>query len=348
MKNCRWTVVVIILLLLGGCSASRYRSVNYLLGTRIQLLVEPVAGRDPAKDVAAVWKRLKKIEQLADPRRRGTPVEILNRTGSWDAAQLPRNSFSRRFVTAMFALGVRLAEQTGGCFDPAVGRVTAVWGFSAVPAPVAPPDRTVIRKALAGSGIALFSRNGTVYRLHKGAKWDPGGYVKGMAAMEAVKLFKAAGYRAAVIDLGGDLYLLGSNPRRSGGWSIGIRHPRRPGGYAGSLQAVDMAVVTSGDYERCYFSNGKRYHHLLDPRTGYPARRTVSVTVAGPDAAVADGLATALFVCGPLQGKKMLQRFPGYHAAWSVVSGPEGEKLDWHYSARFRSMLHWQKFSAQR
>ena len=107
-----------------------------------------------------------------------------------------------------------------------------------------------------------------------------------------------------MIDAGGDIYALGTNYGKP--WVIGIRNPRGEG-VAGTLELSDMAVITSGDYERFFETDGVKYHHILDPITGYPAEGIASVTVISPDPALADAWSTALFIMGKEKGLEILE-----------------------------------------
>jgi thiamine biosynthesis lipoprotein len=106
-------------------------------------------------------------------------------------------------------------------------------------------------------------------------------------------------------------------------WRIGIQHPRDPQRLLATLEVADVAVVTSGDYERYFEQDGRRYHHLFDPRTGYPATASRSVTVVAPSAMLADALATAVFVLGPEQGMSLLQLYPEAEALIVDSNGKE-------------------------
>jgi thiamine biosynthesis lipoprotein len=138
---------------------------------------------------------------------------------------------------------------------------------------------------------------------------------------------------AASVNAGGDIRLLGDRGGES--WRIGIQHPRDPDGLLAVLPMQEGAVVTSGDYERYFEADGIRYHHLFDPRTGFPARLCQSATVVAPTAAWADALATAAFVLGPESGRRLLEELPEVEGvliaadgARHVTRGLQG-KIEW-------------------
>jgi thiamine biosynthesis lipoprotein len=126
---------------------------------------------------------------------------------------------------------------------------------------------------------------------------DVGAFAKGYAVDEAIAILKQRGISNAIINAGGDLRAIGRHGDRP--WHIGIRHPLEPGVIAAIDTQIDESVFTSGNYERFYDFEGHRYHHIIDPRSGYPSTGTLSVTVIGNNAATADAAATALMIAGP-------------------------------------------------
>jgi thiamine biosynthesis lipoprotein len=148
---------------------------------------------------------------------------------------------------------------------------------------------------------------------------DLGAIAKGYAIDRALAVLRSFGITSAAINAGGDIGLLGSKQDRP--WRIGVQHPRQPGEVLVTIEARDRAVVTSGDYERFFERDGRRYHHLFDPHSGYPADRCQSVTVLAPNAMLADALATALFVLGPEAGLALLHDYPGVDALIVAADG---------------------------
>ncbi len=127
--------------------------------------------------------------------------------------------------------------------------------------------------------------------------YDLGAFAKGYALDRAIERLHELGINNAIVNAGGDLRAIGQHGERP--WRIGIRHPRQDGILASVEISGDASVFTSGDYERFFEVDGKRYHHIIDPRSGYPANKTTSVTIIHDNAATADAAATALFVAGP-------------------------------------------------
>ena len=196
----------------------------------------------------------------------------------------------------------RLSALSQGLFNPAIGHLMQTWGYhDEMPPDGPPPDPATIQKWLdAKPSMENLSIKGVRIRNDNPAvKLDFGAIAKGYALDIILQHIQQMGVTNAVINAGGDLKVLGSHGDRP--WKIGIRHPRNAGVIA-SLEVKDgEAIFTSGDYERYYEYQGKRYHHIIDPRSGYPADQAQSVTVIHHDGALADAAATAMFVAGPYQ-----------------------------------------------
>lgn len=196
---------------------------------------------------------------------------------------------------------MELATTTNHLFNPAIGKLINLWSFHKHDDPnIRPPDDKLIQKLVASNprlsdltleGVQIQSSNPDV-QLNFGA------FAKGYAIDQSMNYLKTLGVKHAIINTGGDLKALGKHGERA--WRIGIRHPRKKDVIIASIETQgEESIFTSGDYERFYLHNGKRYHHILDPRTGYPAQGTQSVTVIHTNSGLADAAATALFIAGP-------------------------------------------------
>lgn len=201
-----------------------------------------------------------------------------------------------------------LSDQSGGRFNPAIGRVVELWGFHQEErTPAAPPGPQALSAFIPPPTLADLERNedGTWHSKDPRLWLDMGAFAKGLAIETAVQVLQRHGVADAIVNAGGDLKVLGSRGDRA--WRIGIRHPRG----TGVIAAVDArngdSVFTSGDYERFFVWEGQRFHHILDPASGLPAQGVTSVTVVHPDAGVADAAATALFVAGAGQWAAVAQ-----------------------------------------
>lgn len=202
---------------------------------------------------------------------------------------------------AAIEAAVQFAEWTGGAFDPTMAPLTDLWGINTDNAHV--PAQTEIDAALTHVGyqnIELLGNNQV--RLLNGAQLDLGGIGKGFATDAAAAMLD--GTQGVLATLGGNIGAYGENPNRdSGNWVVGIADPDDNAAFIATVEVRDLSVVTSGDYERYFEQDGKRYHHIFDPATGYPADSGLrSVTVIDESSTRADALTTALFVMGLEEG----------------------------------------------
>lgn len=206
------------------------------------------------------------------------------------------------YEVVRFALAI--AEASGGAFDPTIGHVLESRGFNRDYRTGQPIDSGLDPKARPSFRDVRLDPARSTITLKRPLILDLGGVAKGMAIdLAAKELLK---YSDFAVDAGGDLYLKGRNPLGRP-WRIGIQDPRREGALFETLQILDAAVCTSGDYERREPGDSGG-HHILDPRTGESAAEAASVTVISPTAMVADALATAAFVLGPERGARFLER----------------------------------------
>ncbi|HCC33927.1 MAG TPA: FAD:protein FMN transferase, partial [Clostridiales bacterium] len=195
---------------------------------------------------------------------------------------------------------VAWGERTGGAFDVTVGPVVRLWRETLAGGRFPARKEVADRVALVGYGDLWLNRADRTARLaRKGQLVDLGGMAKGFAADRAAEFYRTGGIGSALFNLGGNVVVTGPGP---GGtpWRVGLQHPRAPAGrLMGAVEVEAGSVVTAGDYERCVFRRLTRYHHILDPRTGYPARSgLIAATVLGSESLAADILSTALLVLG--------------------------------------------------
>ena len=208
---------------------------------------------------------------------------------------------------------LRIAVLTGGGFNIAIGPAVEAWGFSK--SPRIPPERTLesVRSLVELSRVRLDREAQTVFLERGGMRLDVGGIGKGFAADLAAEVMRAAGAKAGVVALSGDIKTFGRMPDGER-FLFGIQHPRREGEVLGRLELENEAVSTAGDYQRFFMKDGERYHHILDPSTLHPARSCQSVSVIAKEGVMADGLDTGVFVMGPDRGMALVEGLEGVEA----------------------------------
>ncbi len=219
-----------------------------------------------------------------------------------------REDYDSPIVIELYHKALKVYHDSFGSFDLTVGPLLELWGFSSGNYRLPRPEEIQATLPLVDMKKIRFEND--KISLDPRMKLDWGGIAKGWAVDLAFKALVKMGVQNGFINAGGDLYCWGYNPDRAQ-WRIGIKNPRK-GGFLGVIIASNCGVATSGDYQRYFERNGRRYHHLFNPKTGYPARGKTSVTVVGPETAVCDALATALFVSP--EPESIILKYPDYGA----------------------------------
>lgn len=205
--------------------------------------------------------------------------------------------------------GQRYSVESEGIFNPAIGNLIALWGFHQDEPPSGPPPAESEIQALVASAPAMTDLQFDGLRVsarNPAVQLDLGAYAKGAALHQALDKLRAAGFIQAIVNAGGDLCVSGQHGDRP--WRIGVRHPQN-GGVIAMVEAADgECVMTSGNYERYRENAGKRYAHIIDPRTGYPVEHVASATVIASNGALADAAATALSVAGPQEWQRIARQ----------------------------------------
>lgn len=206
------------------------------------------------------------------------------------------------------------ADASGGAFDPTMAPLVRLWGFNKGPQLSAVPDQVTICSVLERVGYHHLSlSNRTAFLDQKGMSVDLGGIGKGYAVDICYQALVTNGVRSLMVNLGGNIRCRGS-ATLGRPWSIGIRDPFNPDRIIGTLRLADgMAVATSGNYEKFVIIEGKRYTHIIDPRTGRPVEGVAAVTVIAAKAVEADAMSTAIFVLGLKESLPVLRRMPNCH-----------------------------------
>ncbi len=213
-------------------------------------------------------------------------------------------------VLRVTSRALELARLSNGLFDPTVGPLVRVWKIDREHPDVPKASDIARARALVNwRDVVVDEARRTIFLRRPGMELDLGGLVKGYAADEAVRILAARNVRSAIVDLGGDIYAMGTNSTGQP-WRIGVQNPNgERGTFIGIARVIDRSVATSGIYEHYFIKAGKRYHHLMDTQTGYPVDNGLeSVTVVTKSAMDADGLGLALFTMGKTAGLELGRR----------------------------------------
>jgi thiamine biosynthesis lipoprotein len=273
-----------------------------VMGTIADLVVVDGDPRRAHLAIDAALEELRRVEGLM------TRFAVTSDVGRANRLAATRPVAVSRETATVLRLALAWAEASEGAFDPVLGRAVRLWDVTSRRTP--PPEAAA--RPLAGRGLwrALdleAGRDRVLVRYRDpDAELDLGGIAKGYGVDRAVDALRRHGVRQAVVNVGGDLYALGS-AADGGPWRVGIRSPEDPGGLSGEVEVRDAAVATSGDYLQYFRHGGRRYHHLLDPATAAPRRTAVrSVTVLAGSCVAADAAATAVFGMAPERAARLL------------------------------------------
>lgn len=289
-----------------------------------------VWGDDQATCDAAVADALAEIQRLEvmmTDWKPDSPLMDINKAAGQHPVKVPPE------LLFLITRSLQVSELTDGAFDISFAGAGKLWNWRA-PDPKVPTDEEV-RASLATvgwRGIEVDQKASTVYLAKPGMRIGLGAIAPGYAGDMAIAKIRAHGIRKAMVDMSGDLVLIGE---RDALRPVSIRHPRKEGAMIAVLPVANCGVSTSGDYERFFMKDGKRYCHIIDPLTGYPADKCQSVTIVSPTLAFADGLATGVFVLGPEKGMALVEQLEGVEAiivaadgTVSLSSGLKDTKVD--------------------
>ncbi len=273
------------------------KQIRYLMDTYVTIY----AYGPKKKASLAVDRAFKRMEEVAvkfDAHNEKSPVYAFNNYGA---------PITDPEILEVVRIALDVSKKSNGAFDITVYPLVKLWGFYKKKMQI--PSESEIKSALDNIGYQyLIIKDGKLISDKKGIAIDFGGIAKGYAADQAAGVLKEEGIKSAMIDAGGSIYAIGTN--KGNPWKVGLQHPRKEGIF-GFVEVFDTALNTSGDYRRFFMINGKRYSHILNPKTGYPVDEFSSVTVIYPDSTVGDAWSTAVFVLGPDKGLKAAKNVRG-------------------------------------
>lgn len=288
-------------LLLAGCGNGQerraepalYKEEIFAMDTYMTL---SAYGKEGERAVKAAEAEVRRLDQLLSVSSLNGDVYQLNHDGQ------------RRVETDTLALVSRAMEvsgQTEGLFDCTIAPVMEIWGFRDGNFRVPPAEE--LAQELAKVDWSKVRITADTVALLDGVTIDLGGIAKGYTSQRIMEIYGKQGVTSGIVSLGGNVQNLGTKPDGSL-WRVALEDPRDAAQYFGILEVADKAVITSGGYQRNFVENGRQYHHIIDPRTGYPAENgLISVTIVSEDGTLADALSTVLFIMGPERAEAFWQ-----------------------------------------
>jgi thiamine biosynthesis lipoprotein len=297
---------------------------KYLMGTVVETDVQGPDVETCQNALLLAYQEMSRVENLLSFQISTSEINQVNRAAGVQPVKVNEETFQ------ILKRARDYSEKLNGLFDVTIGALTDRWGFSdndnkeiTIPSD---SELAVLLPLVNYQFLELNSHDTTAYLEKAGMKIDLGGIAKGYAIDRGVFVLRKNGINQFFLNAGGDIYTSGKKDGVEK-WRVGIKHPRKLDQLIARFKLSDYAVATSGDYERFVMIDGKRYHHIIDPRNGFPSTQCQSVTVLAPSAEEADALATYLFVLG----FDHLKDNPQFELPYFIVEGSGGI----HYSNSF-------------
>lgn len=285
----RWLVISLFLLLAGCGREPLYQGQSYVFGTLVDVSIygEP---EPRARELSGhVLEEFQGLHNRLHAWQTGSDLNQLNQAFAENSKPVPVSAELAQIINNATALSL----QSNGLFNPAIGGLIKAWGFQRDEFTPVKIDQAAIAKLTRADPkmTDIVVQQNMAYSKNPAVKLDLGGYAKGYALDRAAAYLRSQGVKNALINIGGNIIALGKHGDKP--WRVGIQHPRKPGPIA-TLDLPDgWAIGTSGDYQRYFELDGKRYCHIIDPRTGYPAQGTQAVTILVPPGEQAGTLSDA-------------------------------------------------------
>jgi FAD:protein FMN transferase len=293
------TGLLLMLPFLFSCSHSReqiYKETRQSMYTVVTITVVSSAEDQAQKAINASFNELERLAALLNFYSDASELSAINREAGGKPVRVSKETID------IIKKSIFVSEMTEGVFDITVGPLVKLWDIRNEVI----PDKQAIeekQKIVGYKNIVVDDAASTVFLKKKGTQMDLGGIIKGYAVDKVVDVLHANGIRSAVVAVGGEVRMLGRKPDGSL-WTVGIQNPREKGPedkVIATLDLSDKALSTSGDYIRYFEKDGVRYHHLIDPRTGYPSKQCGSTTIIADNNTTTDGF-SKLFILGPDKG----------------------------------------------
>lgn len=296
-----------------------FKQTQILLGTVVEIQVRDKDELEAENAITKAFAEVKRIDNLFTTFNQESPVWKIN--NSSDPVVNIDNEIYKLLV-----LCDSVTKITDGSFDVSLDNLTRVWGFY-TDNPLL-PSKAAIDSALENSGwmnVKLIGDNTIIKKKNVGLNF--GAIAKGYAVDRAIEILQTSAIESALVNAGGEIKVIGKD------WKVGIQHPRDERDIIAVIRLDNNSVATSGDYEQFFEKDGIRYHHILNPQNGYPARELQSVTIINQSNTFADALATAVFVMGKEKGMKIIETLNDTEA---MIIDDEGKI---YYSSGFKKYL---------
>ncbi|GMU96220.1 FAD:protein FMN transferase [Ignavibacterium album] len=321
-----WAGIFIVLFLIGffisknsSDEIKTIKRTQILLGTVVEIQVRDTDEQKADDAITKAFAEIKRIDDLFTTYNEESPVSKINNSSD-TVLKIDEEIYK------LLVLCDSVTKISYGCFDLSLDNLTRVWGFYTDNPNL--PTKTEIDSALMKSGwknVKLIGNDTIIKKKNVGLNF--GAIAKGYAVDKAIDILRTSGIESALVNAGGEIKVIGKN------WRVGIQHPRDERDVIAVVKPDNNSVATSGDYEQFFEVDEIRYHHILDPKSGYPAKGLRSVTIINQSNTFADALATAVFVMGKDKGMRLIENLSDTEA---MIIDSEGKIF---YSSGFEKFL---------
>jgi thiamine biosynthesis lipoprotein len=298
--------------------ADWYKDEQAIMGTRIAVEFWDEDKAHAEQCAEQIFSEMRRIDALMSPYKPNSELSRINQQAAGQAIQISEEMFK------LLEKSLQMSQLSNGAFDITFSSVGHLYNYREG---IKPSEEDIQQslKSINYRHVLLDNTNRSVRFAQPGVHIDLGGIAKGYAVDNGIAILVKCGIKGGMVSAGGDSRILGDRGNRP--WMMGVRHPRKKDAVAVMLPLSNTAISTSGDYERFFIEDGKRYHHIISPSTGKSVSTTWSATVIGPDATTTDALSTTLFVLGPEKGLQLVESLAGIDA---VIIDAQGQM---HYSS---------------
>lgn len=311
------SILVLLLLLCISTSQAQVlkKRTTLLMGGRFDITVVAKDTATAIQSIDDIIAEISRIEYLISDWKSTTQISEVNRNAGIQPVKVDAEVF------ALTERAIHFSKITGGAFDISFAAMDRIWKFDGSMKQMPTPE--AVKKSVEKVGyenIVLDKQNSTIFLKKKGMKIGFGALGEGYAADKCRAMMLARGIQAGIVNGSGDMNSWGTQPDGTP-WTVGITNPMQKDTLFAIVPLLKSAVVTSGSYQKYVVFNGKRYSHIINPVTGYPATGLCSVTVFGPSAETANGFSTSIMVLGKKAGLKLLKKYPDYQAVLITDEG---------------------------
>ncbi|MFC4210417.1 FAD:protein FMN transferase [Pedobacter lithocola] len=304
MKNLLF-LVILFSALQSNSQVLRKRT-TLLMGGRFDITLVAESKELAEQNIDSVIAEISRIENLISDWKSDSQISKVNQNAGIVPVKVDKEVFE------LTKRAIELSKVTDGAFDISFAAMDKIWKFDGSMTQM--PSAEIIKKSVALVGfqnVVLNQDSSTIFLKYKGMKIGFGALGEGYATDRCRKMMLTKGIKSGIVNASGDMSTWGKQPNGKK-WLVGITNPINEDKILATISLENAAIVTSGNYRKFVEFNGKRYAHIINPKTGYPASGLISVTVVGPSAEIANGLSTSTMVLGKDEGMKFLEKYPNY------------------------------------